>query len=78
MVVVATSLPFWSVARSEPVRPVNQVVEKVLSVEVALAKVERPVKKEAPETERTEVEALPRVVFPVKTLAPVKVLESAR
>ena len=41
MVLVAMSLPEASVARSEPLSPVNQVVAKVARVEEALAMLRR-------------------------------------
>ena len=78
MVEVAMSLPEASVASKEPLRPVNQAVEKLASVEVELANAASPVKKEVPETERSEVEAFVSVVLPVKELTPEKVLLSAR
>ena len=63
IVEVATSLPEASVARSDPLSPVNQVVEKVESVEDALLIL----------SSREKVEEAPE-----KTFAPEKRLESAR
>ena len=63
IVEVAMSLPEASVARREPLSPVNQVVEKVASVLEALPIVRR----------REKVDDAPE-----NTLDPEKILESAR
>ena len=76
--VVAMTVPFTSVARSLLVMPeipsavvVALVAKSVVPVKIeeeALPNVARPVNHEAPETEKSELDALPKTFLPVKEL----------
>ena len=65
-VLVAIILPFWSTAKTEEVRPLPRDNWEI----VVVANVEVPMALNSPEAERLVVEALPRVVCPVKVTSP--------